>query len=233
MDLRTVVIITALLLKTADAFNSIPTSVPEQNQTNDCICNNTNTGATAAPTPCTAPTSNHPLPVLGFLTITWTSACKGDVILYHPSNSSHVCHDSETQIKARLTKLCQQKKGCKGTERWVKGKNEPNGSVITESGAEQRPSCYTLKVQCTVEGGVDLEQQLRTYKVFTGLLCCVLVIIFLIRFTRPTLEALQRRLSDRRQNRWIGPTQSHSGLERLTVSDSREPSSNRNSGFNF
>ncbi|KAM9362918.1 uncharacterized protein cd5 [Symphorus nematophorus] len=105
-------------------------------------------------------------------------------------------------------------------------------------------------VQCT-----EAQGQLQAYKVVTALLCCVLLVLLLIRFTRPTVKALQKRLSDRRQNRWIGPTQSHSvsyhrgktavknndgekrlsypALERLTVSDSREPSSNRNSGYTF
>ncbi|XP_061574328.1 uncharacterized protein LOC133440957 [Cololabis saira] len=89
--------------------------------------------------------------------------------------------------------------------------------------------------------------ELRAYKVVTGLLCFVFLVLLLIRFTRPTVTALQKRLSDRRQNRWVGPTQSHSvsyqrgkntlkdgdgemrlsfpALERLTIRDSRDSSS--------
>ncbi|XP_068448288.1 uncharacterized protein [Clinocottus analis] len=130
------------------------------------------------------------------------------------------------------------------------------GYVITTSGAEKRTSCETLRVQCKVEEVVpDVQGQLQAYRVVTALLCCVLLVLLLIRFTRPTVHALQKRLSERRQNRWIGPTQSHSvsyqrgktavknndeekrlsypALERLSVIDSREPSSNRNSDYNY
>ncbi|XP_074521003.1 uncharacterized protein cd5 isoform X3 [Halichoeres trimaculatus] len=116
------------------------------------------------------------------------------------------------------------------------------------------PSLGLLLVKWTALTDVQ-QAQLQTYKVVVALLCCVLIVLLLIRFTKPTVKALQSRLSDRRQNRWVGPTQSHSvsyhqrkaavqnpdrekrlsypALERLTVSDSREPSSNRNSGYNF
>ncbi|MEQ2262834.1 hypothetical protein XENORESO_021739, partial [Xenotaenia resolanae] len=99
----------------------------------------------------------------------------------------------------------------------------------------------------------DFEGQLQTYKVVTALLTIVLLVLLLIRFTRPTVMALQKRLSDRRQHRWVGPTQSHSvsyhrgksavknddeekrfsypALERLTIGES-SPSCNRNL-YNF
>ncbi|KAK2815529.1 hypothetical protein Q5P01_025996 [Channa striata] len=255
MDLRTVLIITALLLTAADAFSTNTTSTPARNQTDNCTCKSPGDGPTTGLSPYTPPPSNQPLPVLGFLTIKWTSLCKGEVILHRPSNFSHVCYESKTQTEALLRRLCQEKKGCKGPDRpWAKSESESSGSAITESGAEPTTSCYTLRVQCKVEVIPDFEGQLQTYKVITALLCTVLALIVLIRFTKPTFQALQRRLSNKRQNRWIGPTQSHSvsyhrgknvknnegekrlsypGLERLTVSDSREPSSNRNSGYNF
>ncbi|CAI5681607.1 T-cell surface glycoprotein CD5 [Oreochromis niloticus] len=111
---------------------------------------------------------------------------------------------------------------------------------------------FTSSTKCKAEKDAT---QLKTYKVMTALLFCILLILFLMRFTRPTVKALQKRLSDRRQNRWIGPTQSHSvsyhrgktavknndgdkrhsypALDRLVISDSREPSSNRNSDYNL
>lgn len=175
----------------------------------------------------------------------------------HPSNSSlPVCHGSEKNIQSHFRNVCENKRGCKGVPHWAKGRAALTTAYdITASGAEERTGCDTLRVTCTVEVLPDVQGQLQAYKVVTALLCIVLLGLFLIRFTRPTVKALQKRLSDRRQNRWIGPTQSHSvsyhrgksavknndvekrlsypALERLAVTDSREPSSNRNSDYNF
>lgn len=118
------------------------------------------------------------------------------------------------------------------------------GYDITERGATKTSDCEMLRITCKAEMTPDVQGQLKAYKVVTALLCCMLLILLLIRFTRPTVKALQKRFSDRRQNRWIGPTQSHSvsyhrgktavknndgdkrlsypALERLTISDSRE-----------
>lgn len=88
----------------------------------------------------------------------------------------------------------------------------------------------------------DIKSQLQIFKVMTALLCCALLLLLMVRFTRPTVKALQKRceyththtlgvplhvffiiiftctfvvVSDRRQNRWIGPTQSHSGEDNM------------------
>ncbi|XP_044041983.1 uncharacterized protein LOC122871216 isoform X2 [Siniperca chuatsi] len=267
MDLRTVVTISALLLVTADVClsesdpttlgtNVRDTSFPAEpnSTTSNCSCPSAAPAATAAPN--SSPSSAAP--ALGLLTVKWTRKCEGKVylMLYHPSNSSlPVCHGSETGVQSLLRNVCENTKGCKGAPRWENSKQQLNGYHITESGAKEQTSCGTLSVHCTVEVLADVQGQLHAYKVVTALLCCVLLVLLLIRFTRPTVKALQKRLSDRRQNRWIGPTQSHSvsyhrgktavknndgekrlsypALERLAVSDSREPSSNRNSDFNF
>lgn len=39
----------------------------------------------------------------------------------------------------------------------------------------------------------DVKGQLRTYKVMTALLCCVLLLLLMVRFTRPIVKALQKR----------------------------------------
>ncbi|XP_034438641.1 uncharacterized protein LOC117760043 isoform X1 [Hippoglossus hippoglossus] len=240
MDFKTVVTISALLLITAGNFSkgvNLSSAVP----------------ATDA-----APTSNPSIssPVRSFLTVKWTGNCEGQLILHHNSTPSHVCHDSNKTIQSLLTNVCENKKGCKDPLDWKKGKDMPSGYHIIEDRAEQRISCVALKVKCKaepVEVKPDVQEQLHVYKTVTALLGCVLVVLFLIRFCRPTVKALQKRLSDRSQTRWVGPTQSHSvshhrgntcnndgekrlsypALERLTVSDSREPSSNRSSGYNF
>ncbi|KAF6739014.1 hypothetical protein FQA47_001366 [Oryzias melastigma] len=96
----------------------------------------------------------------------------------------------------------------------------------------------------------DENSDLHVYKVVTALLSCALLVMLLVHFTKPTVKALQRRLSERREHRWIGPTQSHSvsyhrgkttvkndeenrlsfqALERLAISNSSE----RTSTYNF
>ncbi|XP_035492962.1 uncharacterized protein LOC118312466 isoform X2 [Scophthalmus maximus] len=261
MDFRTVVTVsTLLLMTTADGAALEPNTTPLSTESVRVRTNSSSSSAapaaTAAPTP---DPGSSAAPFLGLLAVRWTSKCGGHLILYHPSASSaHVCHDSETAVRSLLTNVCENKKGCKDTLRWHKGRDMQKGYHVSEGGAEQRSSCETLAVQCTaepVEVLPDVQGQLRAHKVVTALLCCILLVLLLIRFTRPTVKALQKRFSDRRQNRWVGPTQSHSvsyhrgktavknndeenrlsfsALERLAVSDSREPSSNRNSDYNF
>ncbi|XP_062244903.1 uncharacterized protein LOC133954476 isoform X2 [Platichthys flesus] len=238
MDFKTVVAISALFLITAgNSSDGVNLS-------------------SAAPATDAAPISDQSSspPVLFFLTVKWTSKCEGHLMLHHPSTPSHVCHDSNTTIRRHLTNVCENKKGCKEPINWKKGEEMPNGYSISEDREER---CEALAVQCKaepVEVQPDVQGQLQAYKVVTALLCCVLVVLLLIRFTRPSVKALQKRLSNRSQTRWVGPTQSHSvshhrgnncnkddgekrlsypALERLAVSDSREPSSNRSSGYNF
>ncbi|XP_056225884.1 uncharacterized protein LOC130164909 [Seriola aureovittata] len=258
MDFRTVMTVSALLLITADRKTAVSTTMKTPNLP-QTTSNGTIRHHPTTPAATTAPTSKPSTSalVLSFLTVSWTHGCDGDVILYHPFNMTHpVCYSSN--VRRLLTKVCQNRKGCKDDLLCIEGKNVQDGYHIFEDGAtEQNRTCNTLRVHCPTKAKAipDVNGQLQTYKVVAALLCCVLLILFLIRFTRPTVKALQKRLSDRRQNRWIGPTQSHSvsyhrgktmvkdddgekrlsypALERLTVSDSREPSSNRNSGYNF
>ncbi|XP_037619405.1 uncharacterized protein LOC119484580 isoform X2 [Sebastes umbrosus] len=258
MDLRTVVTILTLLLIIIAESRSVQTSSgPDITET---TFTNQTTPTTPATTACSTSSPSISAPDLGLLIIKW-SKCVGDVnlILNHPYNSSSpVCYGSETNIQSVLRNVCENKKGCKDAPRWVESKNKLNGYDITETGAKERNGCKTLRILCTVEVVPDdgLQGQLQGYKVVTALLCCVLLFLLLFRFTKPTVKALQKRFSDRRQNRWVGPTQSHSvsyhrgktttvknndgekrlsypALERLAVSDSREPSSNRNSDYNF
>ncbi|XP_029291897.1 uncharacterized protein cd5 isoform X2 [Cottoperca gobio] len=255
MDFRTVVTILTLLLMTAEQTtlgpNITETTFPTQTHSTGRDWVTPNTTATAGIT--SNPSSSAP--AMGLLIIRWTSECEGDVnlILYHrPDSSSPVCYGSETNIMIILRNVCENHEGCTETSSWDRGREQLDGYDITERGAKER-RCEILRVRCTVAG--DVQGQLHAYKVVTALVCCVLLVLLLIRFTRPTVKALQKRLSERRQNRWIGPTQSHSvsyhrgktavkindeekrlsypALERLAVSESREPSSNRNSDYNF
>ncbi|KAK5900176.1 hypothetical protein CesoFtcFv8_009576 [Champsocephalus esox] len=224
-------------------------STPGPNITEPPHTHSSNRGCSCPPIP------GSPAPPTGLLSITWRSQCEGDVqlIFYHPANSSSpVCHGSKKTILNILRSVCENQRGCKNSMSWVKGE-EQQGHNITEHGAEEI-SCETLRVHCPVEVLPDVQGQLQAYRGGTAVLCCLLLVLVLIRFTRPTVRALQNRLSERRQNRWIGPTQSHSvayrgktavqinegekrlsypALERLAVGNSREPSSNRNSDYNL
>ncbi|XP_038589451.1 uncharacterized protein LOC119914300 [Micropterus salmoides] len=251
MDIRTVVTISALLLTTAE---SVAATSWNNSTAINCSCPTATSTITTAPT--SSPTS--PPPALGLFNITWIR-CTGNIslIFYNASNisfsSSPVCFSNHKKVHSLLGNVCVNKKGCKDTVSLKEG-TQQNGYNMIEGRAEEG-NCLTLQVQCKDEGHADVPGPLHAYKVVTALLCCVLLVLLLIRFTRPTVKALQKRLSDRRQNRWIGPTQSHSvsyhrgkaafkhndgekrqsypALERLAVSDSREPSSTRNSGYNF
>ncbi|KAG7235884.1 hypothetical protein INR49_002081 [Caranx melampygus] len=227
--------------------NTVPTQTNSTTTRTSTVCSCPSDTQTATTAISSTPTK--PIKVAGFLRVLWRNdTCVGDVILYHPKSPSPLPVCWSDMAKSFLENVCE-KKDCEGPNKWKRG-SETSGAQISEAGANLTDhSCVTLTVHCT-----DVEGQQHAYKVVIALLSCVLLVILLIRFTRPTVEALQRRFSDRRQNRWIGPTQSHSvsyhrgkavknderekrlsypALERLAVSDSREPSSNRNSGCNY
>ncbi|CAK6979740.1 uncharacterized protein LOC128367126 [Scomber scombrus] len=247
MDLRIVVTISTLLLMTTESDPNITAITTPANNTTDSSSSSPCSCPTTAPKTTATPTTSSSVPALGLITIKWTGKCKGEVLLIPSNTSTPVCYDDKTKVQSLLGNVCKNKKDCEDPLKWVNG-----NSHLTEGIGKEDPDCQTLRVECTV--GPDVQGQLQGYKVVTALLCCVLLVLLLMRFTRPTVKALQKRLSDRRQNRWVGPTQSHSvsyhrgktvvkndgekrlsypALERLTVSDSREPSSNRNSGYNL
>ncbi|XP_029915405.1 uncharacterized protein cd5 [Myripristis murdjan] len=224
--------------------------------------------STSSPCSCldakpTTPTPQTPKLSLGFIRVQWKGkTCKGDVVLSRlssPNSTLPLCHDNLEKIQHLLSGVCERMKGCRGNLKWKEGEETIEGLRVSEDQGEEPVSCRTLTVDCgdLKESSVTPEPKGGSggYKVATALLCLLLVALLLIRFAKPTVKALQRRLSDRRQSRWIGPTQSQSvsyhrgkaaaqnndgdkrlsypALERLTVSTSREPSSNRNSDYNY
>ncbi|XP_034749222.1 uncharacterized protein LOC117957514 isoform X2 [Etheostoma cragini] len=238
MDLKVVVTLSTLLLIAAGKTSFEPNMTVSTSLYKASTPSPTSLSPSAA-TPNPDSNTSIPAAALGLLTVTWHGTCKGDVnlSLIHRSISSisslPVCHASGTHIRSLLSNVCKNQRGCADPLHLPEGRGTPKGYNITARGAEEHNGCLTLKVQCK-DVDVDVGQgQLRAYKVVTALLCCVLLLLMLIRFTRPTVKALQKRFSEKRQNRWVGPTQSHSALERLAVSDSREPSSNRNSDYNL
>ncbi|XP_067261115.1 T-cell surface glycoprotein CD5 [Chanodichthys erythropterus] len=126
--------------------------------------------------------------------------------------------------------------------------NEAKGLILTSNMTLLETDCQGLKITCED----TLGSELAAYKAVTGILIFLMLGVILLQFSRPTYKAIRKRFSQKRQSRWIGPTQSQSvsyhrgqgapnnntlkrqsfpGLERLTVNTSREPSSNRNSDY--
>ncbi|XP_029621981.1 uncharacterized protein LOC115202173 [Salmo trutta] len=223
--------------------NSTPATTIPPAPTTSCVCN--------ISTSCSSPTQPvSPPPALGFIKVKWEeTSCKGDVHLsLLSSHSLPLCFNSWTHRSLQHAGLCNRK-GCEGSPKWTKINPNTLGYQINMNGSVTNNPCTTLRIQCEV-----IPDQLVGYKVVTGLLCVLVLVVLMVRFWQPSLKALRRRLSDKRQSRWIGPTQSQSvsyhrgkaglqlndntdkrhsypGLERLTVNNSREPSSNRNSDY--
>ncbi|XP_023189636.1 uncharacterized protein LOC111608629 [Xiphophorus maculatus] len=250
MDLSAVVIIVAFSLVSAETDgqqSTLNATNPTTNTSTSTVCS----CATSAP-----PTSNpYNLSIkMGVLKVRWTETCIGTVELVpHFSvnkSSLPVCQSSEKQVSEILQNVCKDRKGCEYESRWLHPGTEARECyTIHANGASPTSGCKTIRVKCKVENLPDFEGQLTACKVVIALLSIVLLVLLLMRFTKPTVMALQKRLSDRRQHRWVGPTQSHSvsyhrgksvaknedeekrfsALERLTVGGGgSSPSCNRN-----
>lgn len=146
-------------LQSVRAVSAVHVCLPESEQTTRRPAVNVTslpaqTNSTSRNCPCTsaAPAATAaPAFSLGLLTVSWTSVCEGNVLIFYlpSSSSSPVCFNSETKIKSVLGNVCQNKTGCEGTTHWHKGINTQNGSNITESGAKDGTSCDTLRVKCS------------------------------------------------------------------------------------
>ncbi|XP_032419306.1 uncharacterized protein cd5 isoform X2 [Xiphophorus hellerii] len=248
MDLSAVVIIVAFSLVSAETDgqqSTLNATDPTMNTSTSTVCS----CATSAP-----PTSNpYNLSIkMGVLKVRWTDTCKGTVELVpHFSvnkSSLPVCQSSEKQVSEILQNVCKDRKGCEYEPRWLRMDTEARECYMIHANGASPTSGKTFRVKCKVENLPDFEGQLTACKVVIALLSIVLLVLLLMRFTKPTVMALQKRLSDRRQHRWVGPTQSHSvsyhrgksvaknedeekrfsALERLTVGGGSSPSCNRN-----
>ncbi|XP_007574694.1 uncharacterized protein cd5 [Poecilia formosa] len=245
MDLSTVVIIVAFSL--VSAVNSQNTSTTISPSTpRVCSCT-----TPALPTP-----NPNPDIKVGILKVNWKNKCEGTVQLYFSFNDTSlpVSYRSEEQVSKILKNVCKDRKGCEDESEWLHpGTEAKKCYTIHANGTSIKSKCKTIiRVKCKVEELPDFEGQLAACKVVIALLSIVLLVLLLMRFTKPTVMALQKRLSDRRQHHWVGPTQSHSvsyhrgksvaknedeekrfsALERLTVGGGSSPSCNRNS-YNY
>ncbi|KAJ8373061.1 hypothetical protein AAFF_G00271890, partial [Aldrovandia affinis] len=193
-----------------------------------------------------APPTQAP-PTLAFLRLIGGSErCRGVVYLELGSAPQvPVCSDSAGAQVCRWA-------GCGGLLSQRSGQAVGAGYTIHgDRTVHNQTACTTLEIECEADSGC---KQLLVFKTLTGLLFVVVLVFLLVRFGPHIYRTVQKRLLGRRKREWIGPTESQSvsfyrtqaglhpnsntdqrlsypGLERLTVNNSREPSSNRNSGY--
>ncbi|CAB1328096.1 unnamed protein product [Coregonus sp. 'balchen'] len=198
--------------------NSTPANSSTPAPTTSCVCN--------ISTACASPTQpESPPPALGVFKVKWKESCQGDVRLSLLSpRSLPLCFNSRDHLNLTLGVLCERK-GCEGSPMWTEIPASSTGYQLSGDGRVTKNSCTTLRIQCEV-----VPDQLVGYKVVTGLLC-VLVLVVLMCQTRDRVVSYHRGKAGLQLNDNTDKRHSYPGLERLTVNNSREPSSNRNSDY--
>ncbi|KAL4641726.1 T-cell surface glycoprotein CD5 [Arapaima gigas] len=224
------------------------------------LLNSTSSPSTVCPipTPCpscappvTCPphlTTSPALPHLYTIHVTpGPSHCLGKVYLQPKSKNILVpiCYNRNFQISHNL---CHQLR-CGEFQSWLKLKEFSNGYEIKVEKQMNWTTCNTLMIQCKA---LPASAELVAYKTMTWLLSILFIILILIRFGPGRCASINKKIFERKNREWIGPTQSQSvsfyraqagaqpkgnankrssypALERLAVYPSREPSSNRNS----
>lgn len=191
-------------------------------------------------------------PAVGRIKVKWmkTSPCQGYIHFFinFTQRTTYLCSNNDKITNTELgNELCEERR----CGEFLGFRNSYKiGYMIHENlTATSDIQCKIILLTCK---DVD-SKELVAYKVITGLLLTLIIAVLLCRFAQPTYIAVRKRFSQKRQNRWIGPTQTQSvsyhrgqasypnnntmkrqsypGLERLTVNPSREPSSNRNSDY--
>ncbi|XP_053477882.1 T-cell surface glycoprotein CD5 [Ictalurus furcatus] len=191
-------------------------------------------------------------PVVGRIKVNWikTNPCQGYILFFinFTQRATYLCSNNDKITNTDLgNELCEERR----CGEFLGFRNSYTiGYMIHENlTATSDIHCKRILLTCK---DVD-SKELVAYKVITGLLLTLIIAVLLCRFAQPTYIAVRKRFSQKRQNRWIGPTQTQSvsyhrgqanypnnntmkrqsypGLERLTVNPSREPSSNRNSDY--
>ncbi|XP_051560017.1 T-cell surface glycoprotein CD5 isoform X2 [Myxocyprinus asiaticus] len=211
----------------------------------------------AAPSSCTPQTPCRNItqyitlpPVVARVKMYWKqeSHCEGQLYLsFFQQRDVPLCFSSHMASKW-WNDLCKDRR-C-GDFEGLKPTEETKGYLLSSNMSVSNASCSGVRITCQD----TLGRELAAYKAVTGILLFLILSVILLQFGRPTYKAIRKRFSQKRQNRWIGPTQSQSvsyhrgqaggnpnnntlkgqsfpGLERLTVNPSREPSSNRNSDY--
>ncbi|XP_054590394.1 uncharacterized protein [Nothobranchius furzeri] len=241
MDLSTLKLITAFALITAGMAEKDEFSQPTSTLSPNCSCSDTTPAVPRS-------TSSSSELIMGLLRMNWTKRCEGTLYIYPDSlfndSSLPLCYSPHINILRIVENVCQNERGCKYDPHWQDASRiKAEGFDITETGANRVSHCKTFSLKCK-EVLPDVQTELQAYKVVTALFICLLLLLLFLRFIRPTVKALRKRLSDRRQHHWVGPTQSHSvsyhrgkaavnttdgekrlsypALERLMISDSSD-----------
>ncbi|XP_039546104.1 T-cell surface glycoprotein CD5 [Pimephales promelas] len=174
------------------------------------------------------------------------SPCEGQLFVYFPNKTqAPLCVNSHLS-ESWWNELCKDMR-C-GDYKGFKTTNKAPGHVLTGNMTLISERCAGLQIICED----PLGRELSAYKAVTGILIFLMLGVILVQYGQPTYKAIRKRFSQKRETRWVGPTQSQSvsyhrgqgppnnntlkrqsfpGLERLTVNTSREPSSNRNSDY--
>ncbi|XP_056325092.1 T-cell surface glycoprotein CD5 [Danio aesculapii] len=204
------------------------------------------------PTPPTVPQTTRQgdikyiaLTEIALLKVKRKSPCEGPVYVYSATLGEKPLCLNEKAVSL-LSGLCKDMR-CGNSKHVTTFYETDSGIQLASNMTLTITPCSGLSISCTD----PLGNELIAYKAVTGILFFILLVI-LVQFSRPTIKVIRKRFSQKRQSRWIGPTQSQSvsyhrgqggpnnntvkrqsypGLERLTVNTSREPSSNRNSDY--
>ncbi|KAL2097356.1 hypothetical protein ACEWY4_006563 [Coilia grayii] len=215
--LNLVVFFLGLLLVNAD---SEPLRSPQGNASAIPVTSN-NSRAISAPSPSKCPKVTAPTPLrkVVLVKVTWDSnnPCRGAVHLSLPRGGHKpVCFGST--YTDEFEDLCQQRR-CEKFLAWEKSEQIVPGHYVNGSGRVTNTNCHALIIQCkgpqatrsqgkTSEGAYNGE--LVAYKAVTGLLILLVLAVLLFFFGKPTYSAIRKRMSQKRQTRWIGPTQTQS-----------------------
>ncbi|KAK3554061.1 hypothetical protein QTP70_019180 [Hemibagrus guttatus] len=232
----------------------MPALITANDQNATGSTNNCNCTLYATNSPCTIPEPRIVTlpPVMGRMKVNWekNKLCQGAIVFSINLTQSEMVLCKNEFINHILGEaLCEEGK-CGGFLEFKNPRTKYQGFMIHENlTTTSNTSCTKTILICKEKEN----KELVAYKVITGLLLTLITLVLLCRFAQPAYIAIHKRFSQKRQNRWVGPTQTQSvsyhrgqashpnnnttkrhsypGLERLTVYPSREPSSNRNSDY--
>ncbi|XP_076831658.1 CD5 molecule [Brachyhypopomus gauderio] len=187
-------------------------------------------------------------PILTRVKVIWeeSNPCQGMMYLNvnFTNKPQALCYETIKNFEELGIDICEERR-C-GSFLDFKLVPKMRGYIITNEDLTEI-TCSNVHINC--KGS----KELVAFKAIAGVLLVLVLAVILLHFGRPMYTAIRKRFSQKRENRWIGPTQSQSvsyhrgqaahsdnnmvkrqsypGLERLTVNPSREPSSNRNSDY--
>ncbi|KAI2668319.1 T-cell surface glycoprotein CD5 [Labeo rohita] len=199
--------------------------------------------STTQPTPC--PITIQNITFAFPLMVTWMSPCEGQLYVHSHEGQWQLCSNNHMP-RNWWTAVCKERRCGDYSGHTIASKQADGYTIYKNNTFIKTTDCMGMVIMCKDPLGTEL----AAYKAVTGILIFLILAVILIQFGRPTYKAIRKRFSQKRQSRWVGPTQSvcynrgqgpqnkntekrqsFPGLERLTVNQSREPSSNRNSDY--